>query len=105
MWGKKSSYETLFSNKKNLIFQFLQCHGGLLFFEQAHYFSPKLLRSLYFSMFESHVRYGCDIWGQRGNHNLNDIANLQPKMIRIINFKNKYTCGATFQRNKNYDTK
>ena len=53
--------------------------------------SPKLLRTLYFSIFESHVRYGCKIWGQRSNHNLNHIANLQHKAIRIISFKNKYT--------------
>ena len=56
-----------------------------------YYLSPKLLRTLYFSIFESHLRYGCQIWGQHSNHNLKDIANLQPKTIRIINFKNKYT--------------
>ena len=52
---------------------------------------PKLLRTLYFSIFESHLRYGCQIWGQHSNHNLNDIANLQRKAIRTINFKSKYT--------------
>ena len=56
-----------------------------------YYLSPKLLRTLYFSIFESHLRYGCQIWGQHSNHNLKDIANLQRKAIRIINFKNKYT--------------
>ena len=56
-----------------------------------YYLSPKLLRTLYFSIFESHLRYGCQIWVQHSNHNLNDIANLQRKAIRIINFKNKYT--------------
>ena len=56
-----------------------------------YYLSPKLLRTLYFSIFESHFRYGCQILGQHSNHNLNDITNLQRKAIRIINFKNKYT--------------
>ena len=56
-----------------------------------YYLSPKLLRTLYFSIFESHLRYGCQIWGQHSNHNLNDIANLQRKAIRTINFKSKYT--------------
>ena len=56
-----------------------------------YYLSPKLLRTLYFSIFESHLRYGFQIWGQHSNHNLNDIANLQRKAIRIINFKTKHT--------------
>ena len=53
-----------------------------------YYLSP---RTLYFSIFESHRRYGCQICGQHSNHNLNDIANLQRKVIPIINSKNKYT--------------
>ena len=28
-----------------------------------YYLSLKLLRTLYFSIFESHLRYGCQIWG------------------------------------------
>ena len=52
-----------------------------------YYLSPKLLRTLYFSTFESHFRYGCQIWGQHSNHN----ANLQYKSIQLINFKNKCT--------------
>ena len=56
-----------------------------------YYLSPKLLRTLYFSIFESHLIYGCQIWGQHSNHSLNHIANLQRKAIQIINFKNKYT--------------
>ena len=47
-----------------------------------YYLSPKLLRTLYFSIFESHLRYGCQIWGQHSNHNVNNIiANLQCKAI------------------------
>ena len=57
----------------------------------CYYLSPNLLRTLYFSIFESHLRYGCQIRGQHSNHNLNDIAKLQRKAIRIINFKSKYT--------------
>ena len=55
-----------------------------------YYLSPNLLRTLYFSIFESHLRYGCQIWRQHSNHNLSYIANLQRKAIRIINFKSKY---------------
>ena len=57
----------------------------------SYYLSPKLLRTLYFPIFEPHLRYGCQTQRQHSNHNLNDIANLQRKAIRIINFKNIYT--------------
>ena len=64
--------------------------NGLL--AKVHYYlSPNLLRTLYFSIFESHLKYGCQIWEQHSNYNLNDSANLQRKAIRIINFKSKYT--------------
>ena len=56
-----------------------------------YYLSPKLFRTFYYSIFESHLRYGCQNQGQHSNYNLNDIANPQRKAIRIINFKNKYT--------------
>ena len=70
--------------------QKLSWANGLLA-KVCYYLSPNLLRTLYFSIFESHLRYGCQIWGQRSNHNLNDIANLQRKVIQTINFKSKYT--------------
>ena len=47
----------------------------------CYYLSPKLLRTLNFFMFESHLRYGCQIWGQHSNHNIRDIANLHCKAI------------------------
>ena len=49
------------------------------------------MKNVYFSIFESHLRYGCQIWGYHKNHKLNDAEYLQRKAIRIINFKNKYT--------------
>ena len=57
-------------------------------------------------MSESHLRYDCQIWGQRSYHKLSHIANLQGKGNRIISFQKVInTCRATFQRNKNCDTK
>ena len=38
-------------------------------------------------MSESHLRYGCQIWGQRSYHKLSHIANLQGKGNRIISFQ------------------
>ena len=70
--------------------QKLSITNGLLA-KVRYYLSPNLLTTLYFSIFESHFRYGCQIWRQRSNHNENYITSLQRKAIRIINFKNKYT--------------
>ena len=60
--------------------QILNRANGLLA-KVRYYLSPKLFRTLYFSIFETHLRYGCEIWGQHTNHNLNDISNLQHKTI------------------------
>ena len=37
--------------------------------------------------FQSHLRYGCQIWGQQKSQHIHDIENLQRKAIRIMNFK------------------
>ena len=29
-----------------------------------HYVNPILLRTIYYAIFESHLRYGCQLWGQ-----------------------------------------
>ena len=30
-----------------------------------HLVSKNLLRTIYFAIFDSHLRYGCHIWGQK----------------------------------------
>ena len=64
--------------------------NGLLA-KARYYTSTNLLRTLYFAIFESHLRYGCQIWGQQKNQHITDIEYLQRKALRIINFKGKYT--------------
>ena len=51
-----------------------------------HYSSPDLLKTIYFSLFHSHLIYGCQIWGQGKRNDINKIVQLQHKAIRIINF-------------------
>ena len=46
-----------------------------------YYLPPNLQRTLYFSIFESHLRYGCQIWGQQKSQQIHDIENLQHKAI------------------------
>ena len=56
-----------------------------------HYTSSKLLTTIYNALFELHMRYGCQIWGQTRNQNISDVVKLQKKAVRIINFSDKYT--------------
>ena len=48
--------------------------------------SPALLRTIYFAVFESHLRYGCQIWGQTPNQSRRDLEVIQNKAVRIIHF-------------------
>ena len=60
---------------------------GLL--SKIRYYVPKyLLRTIYFSIFISHMVYTCQVWGQN-EAKLKQISELQDKALRIINFKPK----------------
>ena len=52
-----------------------------------HYVNKNTLRSLYFSLFSSHMSYCCQVWGQSGNYNLNKILSVQRSALRIISFR------------------
>ena len=51
-----------------------------------HYVPKFLLKTLYYTIFHSHLIYSCQIWGQNQSI-LNKIQPLQDKALRIINFK------------------
>ena len=56
---------------------------------KIRYYVPKyLLRTICFSIFNSHMIYTCQIWGQN-KCKIKKISELQDKAIRIINFKHK----------------
>ena len=60
---------------------------GLL--SKIRHYTPKfLLKTIYYSLFNSHLIYGCQIWGQKDriSEALRKIGNLQDKALRIINF-------------------
>ena len=69
--------------------QKLSIPNGLLA-KTIYYLTQDLRRTLYFSIFESHLRYWCQIWWQQKSQHIHDIENLQRKAIRIKNFKSKY---------------
>ena len=52
-----------------------------------HYVPKKVLKSIYYVIFDSNMKYGCQIWGQNSNTLLRDIEKLQNKAINIINSK------------------
>ena len=52
-----------------------------------HLVSKNLLRTIYFATFDSHLWYGCQIWGQKHSQEFKSIANIQNKGLQILNFK------------------
>ena len=74
----------------NMLKTKLRRANGLLV-KLRHYTSSKLLTTIYNALFESHMRYGCQIWGQTRNQNISDVVKLQKKAVRMINFSDKYT--------------
>ena len=53
-----------------------------------HYVPKHLLRTLYYSLFNSHLIYTCEIWGQNQTNQLfKRLPLLQEKAIRIINYQ------------------
>ena len=53
-----------------------------------HYVSKDLLRTIYYALFDSNRRYGCQIWGQYQTQSLlHNLEVLQNKSLRILNFR------------------
>ena len=52
-----------------------------------YYVKFSLLRTLYYALFDSHVRYGCQIWGPKQSSTVETIEQTQNKALRILNFK------------------
>ena len=48
----------------------------------------KIRKTLYFSLFESHLNFGNLLWGCANNKLINQIENLQKKCIRNVALKN-----------------
>ena len=59
---------------------------------KVRYYAPKwLIRTIYYSLFNSHMIYGCQIWGQHKTNLVKRVMKLQEKAIRLINFKDNNT--------------
>ena len=51
-----------------------------------HYVPKYLLRTIYYALFNSHLIYACQIWGQKESI-VRKLLSIQNKALRIINFK------------------
>ena len=52
-----------------------------------HYVAYDTLLSIYHAIFNSHLRYGCQVWGQTSNQYISRIISLQNKAMRIIHYQ------------------
>ena len=52
-----------------------------------HYVPKKILKFMYYTIFDSNMKYGCQIWGQNFNTLLRDIEKLQNKLINTMKLK------------------
>ena len=52
-----------------------------------YYISANTLKTIYCALFDSHMRYACQIWGQSHSETFDMIQTTQNKALRIINFK------------------
>ena len=46
-----------------------------------------LLKAIYYSVFDSYIRYACQVWGQSKNRLLIQIGKCQNKALRLLSFK------------------
>ena len=68
-----------------MLFQKLNKASGIL--SKTRYYVPKfLLKTICYSLFNSHFIYACQVWDQNKKY-LEKLSTLQNKVIRIINFK------------------
>ena len=52
-----------------------------------HFISADILKTIQYPLFDSHIRYACQIWGQSNSKTFDMIQSTQNKALRIINFQ------------------
>ena len=66
----------------------LNLNGANCLLSKIRYFAKfVLLRTIYYALFNTQLRYGCQIWGQNQCKIVEMIKGTQNKALRILNFK------------------
>ena len=52
-----------------------------------HHLPSDVLKTVYYSLFDKHLCYACEVWGQSNSDILVMVQRAQNKALRIINFK------------------
>ena len=60
-----------------------------LFGKLRYHVKTELLRTVYFAIFDSVLRYAVQVWGQHRNQTIKEIEKLQEKAIRMMSFKGR----------------
>ena len=75
--------------------------ANALLFKMRKYVSLKILRSIYFAIFDSYLSYCCLVWAQNCS-TIQRIIILQKKAIRIINYQPRnFYASPLFKQNSN----
>ena len=56
-----------------------------------HYVTYETLMNIYHAIFHSHLRYGCQVWGQIKSSSLKKVISLQNKAMKIIHFQSFFS--------------
>ena len=70
----------------NIAVKFNRANALLL--KIRNYVHMKILRNIYYAIFDSHLTYSCIVWAQNIN-TVNRLIILQRKALRIMNFKDQ----------------
>ena len=76
----------LFKDHINFLKQELNSTNGILV-KLRHHLPFDILKTVYYSLFDTHLRYACQVWGQSNSDILVMVQRAQNKALRIINFK------------------
>ena len=76
----------LFKDHINFLKQKLNRANGILA-KLRHHLPSDILKTVYYSLFDTHLHYACQVWGQSNSDILIMVQRAQNKALRIINFK------------------
>ena len=79
----------LFKDHINFLKQELNSTNGILV-KLRHHLPSDILKTVYYSLFDTHLRYACQVWGQSNSDILVMVQRAQNKVLRIINFKEEW---------------